>query len=318
MPGWPDPTRAGDPPVAALSGPRAGTGPGPPPGADIWHIGLDVEPEVVRLVTELLDADERRRAAGMRDPVAGMRYVLAHAAVRTVLGGYLGTCGYTLHWARGPNGKPYFDGRWRRWQWSLSRSGGHALLAVCLTDPVGVDLEQIRDGDPVPALATRFLPAEEAAAVLGQPDPAGRHAAYHRLLSRKEACVKASGGRFLEGLRLGVLMSGDAATGGVAAGPGQVTGTGALAGQRWMLRDLPAPPGYVAALATTGTRLGRLRMFEWDWRQPHHRREDAGRLRRSREDAGRLPDEPPNPPPAETYRSVRGSPVIASGPRESQ
>ena len=221
--------------------------------------------------------------------------VVAHGAVRTVLAGYLGTAGHALRWARGPNGKPGFHGPWRQWQWSLSRSDGHALLAVCRHDPVGVDLERIRDHTPALALATRFLPADEAAAVAGQPDPLARSAVYHRLLSRKEACVKASGGRFLNGLRLSVLA------------PGVIEGAGPFAGQRWALRDLPAPPGYVATLATIGDRAGQLRMFEWDWR-PYLRGEGTPEL----------PEEPPEPGGPEPYRSGHGGPVPASDPRGSR
>lgn len=304
MPGRREParvgSRAGPPTRFAAPVPWPGAGPtadpGPPPGADIWHIVLDVDPETAGPVAALLDADERRRAHSLRDERAAQRFVVAHGAVRTVLGRYLGTAGYALRWARGPNGKPRFDGPWRHWQWSLSRSGGHALLAVCLTDPVGVDLEQIRDGTPALALATRFLPDDEAAAVAGQPDPAAQSAAYHRLLSRKESCVKASGGRFLEGLRLRVLV------------PGTVEGAGTFTGQRWTLRDLPAPPGFVATLATTGDRAGgQLRMFEWDW-QPY----------RGDEDAGGLPDQPPGERRWATYRSGQGSPVPPSDPRGSR
>jgi 4'-phosphopantetheinyl transferase len=228
---------------------------GPPPGTDVWHIVLDVDPEAAAPAGELLDDEERRRAGRLRDSRAATRFVVAHGAVRSVLGGYLGTVGRTLHWARGPNGKPYFDGPWRRWQWSLSRSGGHAMLAVRLHDPVGVDLEEIRDDVRATALAGRFMPPGEAEAVSREPDQLSRSALYHRLLSRKEACVKASGGRLLDGLCLEVLV------------PGLVEGTGAYDGQRWNMRDLPAPPGFVATLATVGEGPQSLRMFEWDWQR---------------------------------------------------
>src|SRR5439155_14805440 len=114
----------------------------PARGADVWHIPLDLDGDAVRLAGALLDAHEQRRARRMRDPVAAHRYTVAHGAIRTVLGGYLDTAGGALHWSTGPNGKPAFDGDWSRWQWSLSRSGGHALLAVCLATPLGVDLEE--------------------------------------------------------------------------------------------------------------------------------------------------------------------------------
>jgi hypothetical protein len=89
-------------------------------------------------------------------------------------------------------------------------------------------------------------------------------------LSRKEACAKASGGRFLDSLRLKVPV------------PGTVLGTGPLAGQRWTLRDLPVPPGLVGALATAGEETGEIRLFEWDWR-----------FGLARQVAAVLPEQPP-------------------------
>jgi len=222
----------------------------PPRGTDVWHIKLDVDPEAVRLAGLLLDDRERHRAGVIREERSAHRYVLAHGAIRTVLGAYLGVGGHAVRWSTGPNGKPAFDGALCRWHWNLSRSGGHAVLAVCLSAPVGVDIEQIAANTPAVGLANRYLPAEEAAAVVGATGPDGARSLYHRLLSRKEACVKASGGRLLDGLRLPVLR------------PGTVEGIGRFAGERWALRDLPAPPGFVAALASVGGG-GEVRFFDW-------------------------------------------------------
>ncbi|MEU5183423.1 4'-phosphopantetheinyl transferase family protein [Streptomyces longwoodensis] len=244
--------------------------PAPPrrgPEADVWRIRLDGGDRTVRQAVRLLDARERQRADRFRDALAADRFVLAHAAARSILGRYLGVSGAAVHWSVGPHGKPYFTGPWGAWQWSLSRADGLALLAVCTTAPVGVDLERVGAQTQALALARRFLPALEAADVGrlsgatgpdadgADPDPDGPAArvAYHRLLSRKEACVKASGGRLLDGLRLDVLT------------PGAVLGDGAFAGERWFLRDLPAPPGFVAALATLGDAEPGLRLFDWEW-----------------------------------------------------
>lgn len=225
----------------------------PPPGVDIWYVGLDVDPDTTDRVKALLDRQERQRADRMRDADAARWYVVAHGAARTVLGGYLGIGAYAVDWSTGRHGKPAFDDAWSNWQWSLSRSGGHALLAVRLAEPVGVDIEAVRDGTQAAALAIRFLHAGEAAAVAAQTDPAQARLLYHRLLSRKEACVKCSGGRLLDGLRIRVLS------------PGVVAGTGPMAADRWRLRDLPAPSGFVAALATVGEAIDKLRFFEWRW-----------------------------------------------------
>ncbi|MFY1638271.1 4'-phosphopantetheinyl transferase family protein [Solwaraspora sp. WMMB335] len=255
MPGPPDlPPPDGGPPS---TGPSAAERPRllPPPGVDVWHVGLDVDADTVDRVAALLDRHERQRASRFRDVLAARRYVVAHGAARSVLGRYLGLSSEAVDWSTGRHGKPTFDGTWSHWQWSLSRSGGHALLAVRLTEPVGVDIEAVGDHTPAVALAIRFLHESEAAAVAAKSDPSEARLLYHRLLSRKEACVKCSGGRLLDGLRIRVLS------------PGSVSGTGPTAADRWQLQDLPAPPGFVATLATVGKAIDRLRLFEWQWHQ---------------------------------------------------
>ncbi|WP_432828446.1 4'-phosphopantetheinyl transferase family protein [Dactylosporangium sp. CA-092794] len=270
-----------------------------PPGVDVWHVGLDVDADTAERVAALLDRHERERADGFRDALAAQRYRVAHGAARTVLGGYLGIAAYAVDWSAGRHGKPAFDGTWSNWQWSLSRSGGHALLAVRLTEPVGVDIEAVGDHTRAVALAIRFLHEGEAAAIAAQTDPAEARLLYHRLLSRKEACVKCSGGRLLDGLRIRVLS------------PGTVTGTGPMAEDLWRLRDLPAPPGFVAALATVGEAIDALRFFEWQW--PEWQQEQQQELGG---EAGtcRLEEDPPRagwafrPSNAVATPSMRGSP----------
>ncbi|MGX7827884.1 4'-phosphopantetheinyl transferase family protein [Actinokineospora sp. 24-640] len=209
-----------------------------PRGVDVWHIRLDGPGW-----PHSLDAAERARAR--RDH----RYAVAHGVARTVLAAYLGGAPGDLRWGRGVHGKPGFTGARARWRWNLSHSAGHALLAVSVTAHVGVDIERVRpDLGPVD-LATRFLPRDEAGLVATSADPA---TAYHRLLSRKEACVKADGGRILESLHLPVRRA------------------GRVPGHRLEVHDLPAPPGFVAAIASPD--LGPLTLYgPWS-----PRREPAG------------------------------------------
>ena len=224
-----------------------------PPGIDVWHVGLDPAARAVAAAAGLIGPAERRRVGQIRDARAARRYLAAHGALRIILGEYLCRPGEEVRWETGPNGKPGFVGPDGRWQWSLTRSGGHALLGVSLTAALGVDLEALRDDIEANVLARRFLPPEEAAAVGAGPSPFVRRQTYQRLLTRKEACAKASGGRFLDALGLNVLR------------PGTVPGAGRLAGQRWTLRDLPVPAGFACALAVAAAEIGPVRLLEWGW-----------------------------------------------------
>jgi 4'-phosphopantetheinyl transferase len=139
----------------------------------------------------------------------------------------------------GPHGKP---GPVVGQRWNLSRSGGHALVALA-ADDVGVDV-QVRDPRvDVARVAARYL--APAAGTAGAIDD------WHRL-ARLEACAKAVGGRLLDLLGLDVTT------------PGVVRADdGAWRGQEWWVSDVPAPDGAVAACATPGARPHVCRVRAW-------------------------------------------------------
>ncbi|WP_051950875.1 4'-phosphopantetheinyl transferase family protein [Actinacidiphila yeochonensis] len=213
-------------------------------------------PGAVWCAADWLDAEERARAARTAPGEPRRRYVHSHAAVRMITAGYLGTPPERVVWRRGPNGKPVpvVDGA--ALHVNLSHSGGLALFAVARRE-VGVDVEAVRVVPSALRLAARFLPEEEAAAVAAAGP--GRSGILLRLLARKEACVKASGGRLTHGLRLPV---GEPPTPDgwrpVAGTPGGGPGPG-----RWSVRDLPVPAGYTAAVAVLGAGRPRLSVRTW-------------------------------------------------------
>jgi 4'-phosphopantetheinyl transferase len=126
---------------------------------------------------------------------------------------------------RGGHGKPRLAGAHRgALDWSVTRAGDVALVAISRRGPVGVDVERIRPvRDPV-GQARRFLGLHAAEQVAGAP-PDERDAELLRLWTHAEARLKAAG--------VGVA--------GLAAG--------ARAHGSWASRDLAAPAGFVAALA---------------------------------------------------------------------
>ncbi|MEU9075871.1 4'-phosphopantetheinyl transferase superfamily protein [Kitasatospora sp. NPDC048538] len=185
---------------------------------------------------ELLDEQERARARAGRLPGLRRRFVIAHAATRIVLGERLGLPPDGLRFTRGPWGKPAVAGA-DGLHFSLSHSGETALLALAAR-PVGVDVELARPDLDVDRLAGRFFPPEERAAVA-----AGGQPVFTRLWTRKEACVKASGGRLTQGMGIPVAHPGREAA--VYARSGPLPGP-------WRVVDLPLPGGYAGSVALTG------------------------------------------------------------------
>jgi 4'-phosphopantetheinyl transferase len=176
----------------------------------------------------LLDPQERARAQRFVRAADADRYVLAHAALRTVLARCLGADPATVRYAAGEHGKPALVPGGGELEFSLSHAGDVALVAATRAGPVGVDVERLRAFPDALAIADAHFSAAERRALRSV--PADRRAeAFLRAWTRKEAVVKAAGGGLAEVLDAGADVAGDAA----AAG--------------WEIRELAAPPGYVAA-----------------------------------------------------------------------
>ncbi|MEV4218617.1 4'-phosphopantetheinyl transferase superfamily protein [Nonomuraea sp. NPDC049725] len=155
-------------------------------GVRVWRVDLD-RPDAAR-GWRLLSQDERERALAFADGGERRRYVVAHAALRAILGRARGADPAGLGFGRDEAGRPCLaDGGGP--DFNLSHSGGWALVAVAPPGGrVGVDVERVRaDADHL-ALARRFYQPEEADRVRAEgPD------AFFRLWTVKEAYVKASG-----------------------------------------------------------------------------------------------------------------------------
>jgi 4'-phosphopantetheinyl transferase len=191
---------------------------------DVWLVDTRV-PDPGRL-HRLLDTAEAARCAGLRREPDRRRFVVAHATLRLIVARRLGLDPRQVRWTAGINGKPEVDGL----HVNLSHSGDLAMVAMSAVRPVGVDLQEVLPDLNVAALAARFYPAGEAALVTG-PER------FAELWTRKEALVKAAGGRLSWGLMVPV------------AGPAPVL---AEHDGPYRIVDLDAPAGFRAAVALAG------------------------------------------------------------------
>jgi 4'-phosphopantetheinyl transferase len=202
-------------------------------------------------------------------------YTAAHGILRDILGRYLQRDPATLRLGHGPRGKPFLidedgpgspgadasasagpsciDGPHQprlNLRFNLSHSGDLALYAVAAGRSVGVDLEQIRGPIEYDQIALRCFTARELAQLRSAP-PASQARVFFACWTRIEAYVKARG----DGLA-SVWGRGAASAAGAAAALDDTELSG------WIVRDLPAPPGYAAALAAEGAR-AMLRCWRW-------------------------------------------------------
>jgi 4'-phosphopantetheinyl transferase len=185
----------------------------------VWIVPLQ---GVIELA--LLSAPERERAQRFAFADDARRYARAHAAMRTILGDYLGRAPEAIQLERDHLGKPCVPGTELRC--SLSRAGELALVAVGWGWPLGVDVEQVRALPDADALRRAYFTERERRHLERCTD----EAELLRLWTRKEALLKATG----EGLRAELREL-------------EVYQPESLGG--WHLVDLAPGEGYVAAVA---------------------------------------------------------------------
>jgi 4'-phosphopantetheinyl transferase len=138
----------------------------------------------------------------------------------------------------GEHGKPETPGL----SFNVSHAGDVALIAFAGSGRVGVDVEAMRPGVEMRALARRFFTASENAA-LGRLPEAELAAGFYGCWTQKEAFVKAVG----EGLSF-ELDRVEVAVRPAAAGVLSVDGD-AAAGAGWSMAEVHCGPAYAAAVA---------------------------------------------------------------------
>ena len=158
------------------------------------------------------------------------------AALRQILCSYVGGDPAALAFEVGPHGKPSLAGH--ELEFSFSRSGELAFVAVSRGGPVGVDVQRVKPGRAVERIARRRFARDEAAA-LAVAGPAGQEAAFHRCWAGKEAYVKGLGTGLSHGLA-------SFSVAGLARGRERCS-VGA-----WKVEQLATPAGYTAAVAAPG------------------------------------------------------------------
>jgi 4'-phosphopantetheinyl transferase len=213
----------------------------------VWTVALDGVEEGLLAESGTLSPDELDRARLYRLERDRRRFVVSRAALRYLLGTYLGVDPGSVGFVPGLHGKPRLAALHASsgLRFNISRSEELAVFAVGHDRELGVDVERLREDVDLEPLARRVLCGPELRA-LGRLEPEARREAFYRSWTRKEACLKALG--------LGLTVAPDEldvtgdhlklATRGPAAGLPRPT--------EWSLHDADVGSGYVAGLAVEG------------------------------------------------------------------
>jgi 4'-phosphopantetheinyl transferase len=163
----------------------------------VWHLPADEDAPPIDHASahEVLSPAERARHARFMFDADRNRYLVAHVALRRVLGRYAGVSPAALTFETGTHGRPEIvaPAGARRLRFNLSHTRGLIAIAVCLERDVGVDVEwRLRRGSDLLTLADRFFSPVEADAV--RREPIQRRAdRFFEIWTLKESYIKARG-----------------------------------------------------------------------------------------------------------------------------
>lgn len=224
----------------------------------VWRIPLDVSQDIVVELMPVLSDEEKARAKQILCEEAGRRFVLAHGALRRILGRYLDERPEQIRFVTDAQGKPHLACRADAPTlcFSLSHSGEFALLAVTKDRDVGVDIERIRPVSAWREIAARYFSKHEREALWSLSNDRTPEAFFH-CWTCKEAYSKALGQGVSQLWRqFSVSLTPGAAT----ELPGAKPEAGAEG--QFTLRALEPDPGYVAAVAAQGVKW---HLSCWQW-----------------------------------------------------
>jgi 4'-phosphopantetheinyl transferase len=147
----------------------------------------------------VLSGEEDSRAARFRFDLDRRRWVAARVLLRTVLARYLEVDPSLLELGATDDGRPVVlwppDAAWLCF--SISHAGEVTLVAVARGQWVGVDVEDVRPGFDVVAVAQRALGSEEACELAREAEPR-RTQRFFAMWTQEEARGKCRGTGLIE------------------------------------------------------------------------------------------------------------------------
>ena len=160
----------------------------------VWLVRADDAALCMACCENLLATAERDRAARFKFEKDRRLYTVAHAALRSILAGYLNVAPGDLEFEIGQRGKPRLAPTFSKdsLEFNLSHSSEVALIAVTREREIGVDIEHVKKEFAFAEVAERYFTTREVSAIRALPQDLQRRA-FYQCWTSKEAFLKAKG-----------------------------------------------------------------------------------------------------------------------------
>ena len=233
----------------------------------VWQVDQLAWEKETGALFELLDSEERERAARFKFPEPRNQFVISRALLRQCLGRYLHIEAREVRFRTTVNGKPELAGNDdlhlqdspdNDLRFNMSHTHGVTVFAVTRHRQVGVDVERIRQNTNALELAERFFSRPEVEWLRSQ--PASEHIpSFFSCWTAKEAYIKAHG----QGLSMSLSSFGVLPIVGAADSKLQLSVyDDPQESRRWSIWQLNLGQTLRAALAVEGVTC-RVRLGQW-------------------------------------------------------
>lgn len=214
----------------------------------VWFIDLRGPRLSIDGLKNVLSPQECFRAEKFKFQKDRMPYIIAHAALRRILAGYLEIDPLQLEFREGPYGKPELVSATRSeiLNFNLSHSHEAALVAVTRGRQIGVDIEYIKREFGWQEVAERFFAPGEIARLRALPEEQQQRG-FFTCWTRKEAYIKAKGGGLsipLQDFEVSLSPGEPVSLISCTSDPKEAT--------RWSLAEVDVGSEYAAAVAVQG------------------------------------------------------------------
>lgn len=207
----------------------------------VWFVSLSDRTICQDSCFSLLSVPEQTRAKKFKFDKDRQLFIVAHAAMRSILAQFLNLLPADVDFATGINGKPRLaTDVFGDLRFNLSHSGNSAVIAAAWSREIGVDIELVKEEFAYDEVAERLFTAREVTALRALPTHLQREA-FYKCWTSKEAFLKAKG-TGLSGVldEVEIILSSD----------DHVRIDARVAG--WSLAEINPSGGYMAALASEG------------------------------------------------------------------
>ncbi len=168
---------------------------------DIWRIPLDLAATDIEKYHACLNEEELARAAKLKIREKQNQFVVSRAYLKTILSRILDKETRQIKIQHTAQGKPYIKEQYQGEEihFNLSHSETQAIIALTLSQEIGIDIQKIEANKDYTSLSQRFFSTQEKVE-LEDINADNLSCYFYTCWARKEAFIKAVG----EGLAYGL------------------------------------------------------------------------------------------------------------------